>query len=299
MGMDPHDNIKEIINLARAGEARVIEVGDPLNNEFSVPVAIVPDAEGGAAIIALDKILEPWRARPRRVKGVATAHTLDDFIALFNYHKLEASASFANIVDSQPYIIGVIDYHDGEEPAFCEHRIKYAFPVSPEWALWRGKNGVIMSQEDFAEFIEANIANLASTDESEAGFADMFGTQFARPAEILELSRGLEISAQLNVKEVRNLPNGTAQIVYDEVHKDGSGKPLVVPGLFVINIPLFIGGQATRLIARLRYKRTSQGIKWAYHLWRWQEAVREALLIDVATVKDKTERPCYEGLPEA
>lgn len=292
--MDPKDNIQAIIDLARAGQLTVHKA--PFDG-FDAIFAQRPQAGGGTEIVDLKKIVDNWRPAPERKEGTATALTLASFIDLFNRHKDAHSAIFA-ITNATPEIVAVIDYHS-ESPRFGNHRIRYEFPDSPEWPIWRKFDTVGLTQLEFAEFIESNIADLgAPLDEEIAMARDLLQATIATPAEVFTLSKGLSFSAELNIKEVRNLPNGTAQIVYDEQHKDGGGKPLVVPNAFILNVPFFMGGNASRIIARLRYKRTSSGVKWSYHLWRWQEQFREAILTDLDALRQGTGAPVYEGTPE-
>jgi uncharacterized protein YfdQ (DUF2303 family) len=292
--MDSQDNIQAIIDLARSIGAKVDSF---LYQGVEGLIASVPHRDGGVEIVDLKKFVDNWRTAPERKEGTATALTLQSLIELFNRHKDDKSAIFAETT-AAPKIVAVLDYH-GDTPRFGRHRIAYEFPASVEWPIWRENDNVSMTQADFAEFIEANVADLdAPTSDDEFLAKELLQTTIATPAEIFSLSRGLSFSAELNIKEVRNLPNGTAQIVYDEQHKDGGGKPLVIPGAFILCVPFFFGGKVARIIARLRYKRTSGGIKWSYHLWRWQDSRREIILADLDAVREATQVPVYEGIPE-
>lgn len=284
--------VKEIADLA----ARGVEI-------ISVPgvnIASVPVGDGKVEIKSLKPFFDELLTTPERLKGTAKAATLASFIDLVNRHKDDGSAVFADLTSDAPKLTAVVDYHNlDHSPRFTQHRVEYVYPISDQWRAWRGKNGVSLSQLDFAAFIEDRVAELAAPlDAERAQIEPMFGTKFALPSEMIQLSRGLSLNVESKVANINVLRSGEAQIIYEEVHKDGTGQPLVVPGLFVINVPLFLGAEPTRLVARLRYRRDN-GIKWSFHLWRWAETIRDSLLNDLDAVGKETSLPTFEGAPEA
>lgn len=286
--------VKEIADLAQGA------FGMEVRHEAGARFVGVPLGGGKVEVRSLKPIIDEFRAAPERRAGTAKVSTLQSFIDLTNRHKDLDSAIFASIESVSPKLLAVIDYHTLDHNArFGKHRVEYTFPISDEWQAWRAKNGASMSQVEFASFIEDRVAELASPlDAERSAYEPVFGTKFAVPSELMQLSRGLAMNVESSVKEIRVLQTGEAQITYDEVHKDGSGQPLIVPGLFVISLPLFVGADPTRLIARLRYRRDG-GIKWSFHPWRWTETIRAALENDLATVAKETALPAFEGTPEA
>lgn len=291
-------NVKDLIDYARRGEAGVLPVAEKSIRELPIPLLVTP-GEDGASVESIKPLLDQWRTAPERREGTATAKTLDSFIELTKRHADTDSAIFADIVSHEPALTAVIDYHkQTAEPRFCRHRVVYKYPVSDEWQAWRAQNGKQLAQIEFAAFIEDHVADLAApTDAEKAQIERLFQTKIALPSELIQLSRGLALSVDTKVKEIRTLQSGEAQITYEEVHKDGAGQPLVIPGLFVINIPLFVGADPTRLVARLRYRRDG-GLKWSFHFWRWREDMRAHLENDLDAVRKHTGLPVYEGEPE-
>lgn len=284
--------IQEIAGLATKGVSYQL-------GEEGAKLLITPGKDGTTVVQSLKPFIDEFRTAPERRKGTAKALTLQSFVDLANRHKDDDSAIFATLDAAQPKFTAVIDYNTiKHEARFDTHRVEYAFPMSPEWQAWRGKDGAVMSQLDFAAFIEDRLSELASPlDAEKAQMEGLFGTKFGTPAEIMQLSRGLQINAESVVKEIRRLQSGEAQISYIEVHKDGAGQMLVVPGLFVVSVPLFAGAEPTRMIARLRYRK-SDSIKWFFNFWRVAETVRAALLNDLDKVAKEMELPVFEGAPE-
>lgn len=291
--------VKDIANIAREGAAAQVN-SVRVDNSAYVQVLSFPKPNGGIELKSVKPFIDEWAAAPDRRAGIATAMTLQSLIDLTNRHKDEDSVLFANLGASGANISAIFDYHkiDGA-PRFGKHRAVYSFPLSEEWKAWQASNGREMKQSEWAAFIEDRIADLAApSDDESKEFESLFQTKIATPAEMITLSRGMQISVEGKVKEARNLTSGEAEIIFEEVHKDGSGQKLVVPGLFIINIPLFVDAAYTRLIARLRYRRREQSIIWFYQLYRAADMVREAMRQDAAHVAKETVLPLFEGSAE-
>lgn len=291
-----NEGVKEIADLATKGvEPKIVELKE------GVRVLAVPNGAGGVTIEGIKKHLDEYADAPDRRKGRAVVDTLEAFIDLMNRHKDDNSAIFASLSDKPPSMTGVVDYHTLDHKArFGGHRVYYPFPISTEWQAWSGFNGKILSQVEWAAFIEEHIADLASpTSEDRTTYEGLFQTKVAEPAELIQLSRGMSISVEAKLKETRVLQTGESEIVFEEVHKDGSGQKLIVPGLFIINVPLFLDGAPTRVLARLRYRRQEGRLTWFYQLYRADLALREALQSVIQEVRDGTGLPVFEGKPEA
>lgn len=290
--------------------------GDVVLSTFTLPADArqrgLPDAipvglRTGAAAAFLDirGEIEKWRLAPERVRGVATATTLKSFVDLVDRHKDAHSVLFARTRWPEPSLIAVIDYPEqGGAPRFAEHRVKYDFPVTPEFKAWADSNGKILDQASFAAFVEDRIADLIDPMELTAeggadGYAKLFRTVFASPAELVELARGLEVNVGQKVKNAVKLQSGEASIVFETVHADARGAELHVPGLFAIRVPAFLDGAPIELVARLRYQVRDGAILWSYRLWQWEEVLRRRVAADFAHAAEETGLLAIEGAPEA
>lgn len=266
----------------------------------SVPVLI--DMRTGEAKPATN-LIEPFRTKPAAKTGRATALALRSFIDLTNRHKTDDSAVFANTDWKAPGFTAVIDYHEAKSAGAADnlkHRIHYAFPLSEEWQVWIKGNGEEMEQRDFAAFLEDRIADLTAPNDHERITLERdFATTIATPAQLIQLSRGLQVNVESIVKNVVNLATGEASIQFDEQHIDGNGQPLKVQGLFMLAISPFFMGEKITIPARLRYRKSGQKILWRYQLYRPDLHVTERVRDDLGTVADKTELPTFEGSPEA
>lgn len=278
----------------------VIENGDEIGLPLSIGVGF-DHRENGRGLTSLKEEIEKYRLHPERRTGVATVHTLTSFIDLVNRHKTAHSVIFAATSWPNPSLTAVIDYHEKEngKPAFGEHRLSYPFPVSDEFKAWADQNGKSMDQGTFAAFVEERVAELAEASKDEKQrFETLFGSKMASPAEMLSLSRGLEIHVAGQVKNTCRLQSGESEIVFTEEHLDASGAKITVPGLFMVCVPAFLDGEAVRLPGRLRYRKNGSSIVWWYQLYRWKELLRERVVADLYTATAETDLPAYEGTPE-
>lgn len=265
-----------------------------------IPVALTrgerPQVEG------LSQLFDPYRLHPVRKSGTAQAQTLDTFCDLVNRHRTEHSAIFADADWRKPSFTAVIDYHEaanGGRADFGKHRIHYAFPLSEEWKAWMAKDGEPMKQEQFAWFLEDRVAELAApTDAERALYETQFATTIATPAQVVELSRGLKLTIDTQVKAAVTLQSGEGQIAWEETHNGADGKPVKVQGLFMLNIAPFFMGEKQRVPVRLRYRPVERKVVWFYQIYRPDLFITEHVRAALFHAKDKTGLAAFEGSPE-
>jgi uncharacterized protein YfdQ (DUF2303 family) len=264
--------------------------------------------------IDLSRFFEPYRTRPARKAGTAQALTLQSFVDLVNRHKTEHSAIFANTDWREPSFTAVIDYHrlsstietesaptqiQPGEPDNGKHRVRYAFPLSDEWKAWVANNGERMTQAEFACFLEDRIAELSAPNDAEKIALERdFATKVATPAEVIQLSRGLQVNVGATVKNAITLQSGEGQIVWQESHTDESGQPIKVPGIFLLAVAPFFMGEKIRVPVRLRYRPKNGALEWFYNIYRPDQFVTERVRDDLDTVEQATNLPTFEGSPE-
>lgn len=286
--------VKEIDELSlRGSKAETFQVAVEGKQHT---ILIGRDRQGGLLAKSLKDVSDTYREHPERIAGTAKATTLDSFIALVARHKNADTALFARVAGGAPALLAVIDYHTlDHQPRRAGHRVHYEFPMSDELRAWRGNNGETLGQGDFAEFIEERIADVAAADEHEQRvFGGLFRSTFATPADLMQISREFEVNVETEIKTAKKLQSGETRIVFAENH---SG--IDVPGLFVVNIPLFENGRPQRLIARLRYRIHGPEVGWTYDLYRLDDAIRLAVRQDVDLAARTLDLRAFEGEPES
>ncbi|MBB5703569.1 uncharacterized protein YfdQ (DUF2303 family) [Ochrobactrum daejeonense] len=252
---------------------------------------------------AVSAILEAHRLYPARKQGTAKVQTLAALIDLANRHKTDDSAVFVDLNWRQPSMTAVIDYHEAQNggiAAFLSHRIHYEFPLSEEWKVWVSKDGEFMDQEKFAYFLEDRIPDLASPSDADvANIERDFSCTVSNPNQLVELSRKMQINVEAKVKVNHTLQSGERQLQWEESHVGADGKPVTVPGMFILSIPVFFMGDAVRIPVRLRYRVSGGSVYWCYQIYRPDQIITQHLEHSVSDVAKATELPCFAGKPEA
>jgi uncharacterized protein YfdQ (DUF2303 family) len=285
---------------AQAKGAEIVTIAPPAGIPglpASVPAILYRGAEPSIAGVA--SIFEPYRLHPERKRGTAAMKTLESFIDIVRRHKSDHSAVFADIDWRAPALTAVIDYHPERGLGvadFCQHLIHYDFPLSEEWQAWTKANGEKMTQAEFAYFLEDRIAELAApTAEENSALSADFATTVAAPTELVQLSRGLQVNVEARVKSSTVLASGEGSIVFEETHQDADGKPLRVPGMFMLQLPPFTDGEPIRTPVRLRYRAKSGQIVWFYEIYRPDLFIANAVNSAIETVRHACELPVFAG----
>lgn len=319
------DKLRDLIKyLEEHRGGRLLRTEATLVGERSVPLFVLPNGTP----ISIKKLIDEWRLRPERRTGTALLHDLDSLIDHVERHKDDNSVLFADLLAEPPSLTAILDYNDAgpanELARWGTHRAHYAFPLSEEWRAWNGQNREAMTQGDFAAFLEDRLADVVAPptwllgserpigeaqmggdfgertpQEELAHLAGLFGQTFAGPAKLVELSRGIRVHEEQVVQQAQVLQTGEAQITFRAEHKDESGAPLKVPGLFLIAIPIFHLGARYQIAVRLRYRLSQGKLFWFFELYRHQLALDHALREACRKAQRATNLPLFYGQPEA
>lgn len=287
----------------KAGAAQVLGLDLSSLEDDGLPksLPLVWDPKAGQ-LVSLKTFAEAYRLRPREKAGSAVVYTLDSFITLTKRHQTAHSAVFANTDWRAPTFTSVIDYHPSETGGGADngkHRVHYAFPLSEEWKAWVEMDGEFMDQMKFAIFLEDRIADLSSpTDAEKIALERDFATTVANPAQLIQLSRGLKVHVSSQVAAEHVLQSGAGEIKWSEQHQGSDGKPLVVPGMFLLDIAPFFMGEKSRIPVRLRYRVAGGKVLWMFQIYRPDVHVTERVQTDLDAVAKETGLPCFEGKPE-
>lgn len=290
--------------------AELIEVTDP---DTRITVLAIADPDGGIVPLPAD-FYDAARDAPRFRRGTAAMTSLDSFMAHVTRFGDDDTAVFADDNRQAPKLTAVLDYHraDDAEQGVGEfrhgkHRTTFTFPVSDEWKAWQKTNSAIMSMGQFSLFLEDRIGDIALAGdefpEDVARFVAVNGgiDSIADYATLVELSRGLKVYEQANVEEATNLSSGEGHIRFsvENETRTRTGGTIKVPTMFFIAIPIFNKGPFYRIGARLRYRKTAEGVKFWYDLYRADRSFDHAFAEAVARVDAETPATVFYGAPEA
>lgn len=273
------------------------------NATHEAKLLVIPE---GKQIVSLKKFLDECAPRPARRHATVVVRSTESLIALTNRHRHQGNTVvFASPDRTQPALLTVFDYHpptdDVDEAEWGHHRARYQCELSEEWKAWTGAHGKVMEQRAFAEFVEDHVTDVIVPPADDAKLAELtalVGGHFAMPSELVTLSRGLQISTDIKVREAVTLSTGEISVVYEEQHRNGAGQALQVPNMFCIAIPVFYAGPLYRIPVRLRYTTREGGIKWSLHLYRADRVFDHAFEEICSAVATQTGAPLFVGRPE-
>lgn len=267
----------------------------------------------GVSLESIKPLLDEYRTRPERAKGVSTYTQLDSFIAHVNRFKDANTVIFADEDKDKPALLAVYDYNEKPEPPaegeqqdewarYGEHRARYSFPVSDEWRIWTSKDGEPFGQADFATFLEDRLPDVLdpkAAGETSRAFSEQLSISLAGPQKLMTLARGLSVHVDQRVESHHNLASGEGRVAFEETHKGEDGNQLNVPGGFALAIPVFRGGARYQICARLRYRaRKGSHITWSYSLHRTDDNFQHAFDKACELAESETGVPLYYGQPE-
>lgn len=228
-----------------------------------------------------DKLVPDYRA------DNLTTHDLSSFID----HVKRYVSKDTVILSAQPVIDGneatysmnaMIDYHpegdDVTKAGAKKHVIRYLAEMHARATRWLRHERNWLSQADFAAFVEDNLSDLVVLE----GFTPQFGSAVATPADMLTLSRGLEVRVNQTVRNHSRLASGEVALVFSTENTKQDGSELNVAEWFGIRIPLFIGTVPVVLPVRLRYKVREGEIKFQF-LFHDFDRVLEATVLDAVS----------------
>jgi hypothetical protein len=262
--------------------------------------------------------------KPARRKGTSQHLTLGSLIDWANRFHDKDSALFADTDPKSPSLTCVADYHHAGPPAHDQdgtdttarhghHRGIYKFPVSDEWAAWTEISGESLSKDDLAEFLTDHARDLLDptphliTGSGEAEpwelamrrEARLQNTRFGQVLDLLQISRSLSIRETSDLTLVKNQQTGEQQVQFLNEHKDPDGRPIDIPGLFLIAVPVFRGGAAYRLAVRLHYRKSGANITFTLTMHDRQRAYDDAIGEALELAASATGLPLFEGRPES
>lgn len=207
------------------------------NDDISIPFVVVP---AGYAVHDLEKLFPV----PSRRRGTIAYRDAASFCAAVKNGALGDATKLYHD-PSGPSFKCVFNDH-GSEPGWRDHTATYACPKSVEWIIWSTSNKKVMSQTDFAQFIEDNAPDCVSPD----------------AATMIEISRTLQAKKGVNFASGIRLDNGQVQFKYEETIAGtaGSKGQLSIPETFSIGIAVLEGGPKYQVHARFRYRIDNAGV---------------------------------------
>lgn len=222
---------------------------------------------------------------PRYRHGNSTHHEVGSFIEHVKRYKSETTVVWADVNDCD--VVAVYDYTPAGPTgaAWMRHTASYAAPYSQEWKRWFNRANEVMSQDDFAEFLE-NEAERIQGDVSKG---------WPSSVELLEMARDLRIYTKGQFERRVDPVTGQYALVCKEEHESHSTK---IHREFRVWLRVFQGGDAYSVLARVKFRLEGGRVTFVYELPRAEEIVANAFGGVVEKVKTETGCPVFMGASE-
>lgn len=250
---------------------------------------ITPAGPGKSVFL---EITDPEAVRPGRLSGKVSLDTPDSLAGYAQRFTTDTGVLFGNVAAGT--ILARLDYHKpsvsadgvvndgGPEATHNEHSAVNARQPSEEWKIWTAANGKMVSQLEFARFIEENAPDITSP----------------TGADLLEIARDFHAVRNADFRQIVRTDSENERLEFSDETKAGvssGGKMVEVPTTFRIKIPVYMGEPAVELVARFRWAQEGTGLKLGVKLDRL-EHVRQAEFKRILTdMSERTGFPGYMG----
>lgn len=238
----------------------------------------------------LDALARPLAAHPHRKTGTVYVQDADSFIGYIAKHELPCTEVYADT--ARQALVGVINAHAESTPAEAaennaghgDHCVALELLATPEWKTWTALDKKPLNQQQFAEHLEDNAADVIHPD----------------AATMLEIASSLVATTGSQFKSAVRLDNGEVQFRYEEDTRATAGQSgdLDVPQRFIIAIAPFVGSDPVEIEARFRYRINAGNLTLSYALLRPEQIARQAFLDHVEAVADAINPPVFQGRPQ-
>jgi len=151
--------------------------------------------------------------------------------------------------------------HLDETAGWRDYRAIFKAELSREFETWMRNNKKPMEQEEFAIFLEDNIADVVEPSGET----------------LLQVALTLQAKTEVNFSSHRRLDNGQVQFAYSEtIDARATGGSIEIPREFAIGARLFKNGEGYKVRARLKYRLGAGKVKFWYELDRAENVIEDA-----------------------
>lgn len=226
-------------------------------------IAVIPE---GHKIVSLKEYQE--YEKPIKRHGTITTIDVPGMAGYFTRFADEDSMIFGN--PDKNTFTGILDYHPADDMAGaeCKHRVVYVLRTTERWDTWKAANKQSMGQEGFATFIEDNLPDI---------FAPEDRPDFPAAADMLEVSRTLQVTGGHSFEQRTNLKDGSRVFSYVENNAGVAGAKgeISVPDRFAIHLPIYMNQPSAVIECRLRYRINSGKMSMWFDLFRLDELLNK------------------------
>lgn len=247
-----------------------IMIGEPRQLKGYKPYALIPDGSTLHELSQEDRLPEFTEANPK----------LQDAASLINYCTRMKSGDiviFANV--EQNTIAAFMDYSASDCTLHHKNRATLLLEQTPEFKAFVAATGRPMKQAAFAQFIEDNSKSF----ESPSG------------ADLLEIANHIEVARTGEYKG--KIDRTSSSFAFSYTEENVSTGKCEVPREFKILVPIYVGGESYRFIAKLRYSIQDGKLNLWFDLMYFDETRRKAFDDYVRSIEGALGVVALKGTP--
>lgn len=272
--------------LLSAGAATVEAIAE-LTRQGAEGEALPPGAiyafHLGDKVQIVDLTGEEHRDTPRRKAGTVVVRDVASFVAYWDKHS-DSGVSEVYADRENRRITAVLDSDSESIPGWRGHRLVLRLEFSEAFKAWSDRDGRFMTQEQFADFLDDQRADIH------------------RPtaAEMLEIAQTIQGTSTVDWQAGHRLVDGQRRIGYVETNsaQAGSRGELAIPTEIVIGVPIFDGAVSAHAItARFRHRIEGGNLRLMYKLDRPADVVTAAFDGAVTELGEACEATVLRGTP--
>ncbi len=237
--------------------ARIAQQAANAEEIYPGKLYLVASPDGGVTQIDTDS----YGFRPRMKTGNHTVADFSSFAAYLNKHGIPDETEIS-AHETEGVFSAVIDAGDSGEAGWRRHLVKLDLTASDEWKTWSALSGKLLTQEQFAEFIEDNARNVVTP----------------TSAELLEVAQSLQVKRGVDFESGTRLADGNVQFGYRETTTAtaGTAGTLTIPATLDLALAPFRGGAPYRVPATFRYRLQEKRLALGFKLQNADQIRREA-----------------------
>ncbi len=249
---------------------------------IGTPYLVAPE---GYVVHDLEHLLPAPTRKLAKVEITETASFID---YIKKHGSMDECVIYANVRSDKSVcsMVAIIDDNGADAPHWRTHRCTFAPALSVEWTRWVEKDAKVMSQADFATWLEDNQADVRSVNGSPTG------------ADILAMAQAFEVNADKRVKSHINLQSGGVRFEFVEDETKDTRSSMEVFRRFTLALPVFDGSaEAYPVEARLKYRDNGGKVSFWYELIRPDRAFKTAVQSALEQLKAATGFLILQGTP--
>ncbi|KRB73465.1 DUF2303 family protein [Noviherbaspirillum sp. Root189] len=266
--MNQHTHLDETA-LGKAGALMVAATA--IQEAGDASFILVPQ---GFTHVEITSAIEKAHPAPYRKRGTVALSSIESFNEFVkDQRRTEGSYIYAD-PEARTLTAVFNDHEYGDrstDAGWRDFRAVYTAELSREFNTWLKNNKQPKEQEEFAVFLEDNIADVVEPSGES----------------LLAIALTLQAKTEVNFNTSRRLDNGQVQITYTEnIDARAGAGSIEIPREFAIGCRLFKNGDGYKIRARLKYRLGGGKVKFWYELDRPENVIEDAFTAYVEKAKE-------------